>query len=473
METTAPNPLAEHLCREADAVLLIDALPGTGRRRLLAAAADVMAARGGMVFDLSPEHHPVLAPDGSAAFCARADQLENAAALRRAGRLKEAGNRELFLAPLADPHFEDSGGWPVLSGQLARAPQDAAALTALARDLLAQSPAAIRGAVVQLCRTEDGLEDAALAAEQRALLHWLDPLAECRGGIWRLRTRGLARLLRQVTRDWPSAEAPWQPPASPVPQDRIAALLRAGERGEALVLLRQEGGHYFMHIHGMEAGQAVADAFGSDPAPDVMALSFLIAVKSGDIERAAYVLSQYENGALLDLEKRLQRSQEVPVPLAFCRIELAIFRGETRRHHIMDEASELLARTDPRAHLVRGGIYNLLLDYHIRGERFAAAEEAAARALRHYEAAEAPYLRFFIHLHRSVNKLRMGEPSASGQHLPRAEKALALTPFEIPQDARFLALLRAVAAYETGDPMPMVGFAETAFHGFAYGEIWP
>ncbi|PTR35916.1 regulatory protein, luxR family [Mameliella alba] len=470
---TADLPfLAEH---SADLVLLIDALPGTGRAEILTAMRRKLGGPDGgcQCSMLSTEDPPVVISVTPAVICAGADQVANLSALRDMGHVQEIGNRDLFLGPGQDPHFAKTGGWPALSDHLAQAPLDDRALTEKAGALLRQTPRAIRDIVARLCRAEGGFDDAELPAEQRKLLHWLDPLSECRGGTWRIRTPGLAAVLRAATDAWSAAALAAPPAPGAAKAARIAALLHAGDRAGALDLLHREGGQYFMHLHGMEAGRRVADAFGEDPAPAVMALQFMIAVKSGDIERAAYILSGYENGVLLDLGRRMPRAGDVPVPLAFCRIELAVFRGEARGYHITDEASDLLARTDPRAHLMRGGIYNLLLDHHIRGERFAAAEEAATRALAHYEAADAPYLSFFIHLHRSIIKVRSGEPAAAAPHLQAAEKALAKTPFEIPQDARFLALMRAVTAYETGDALPMVDFAESAFEGFAYGEIWP
>ncbi|OWV39387.1 hypothetical protein SAMN05216376_1101, partial [Mameliella alba] len=271
---TADLPfLAEH---SADLVLLIDALPGTGRAEILTAMRRKLGGPDGgcQCSMLSTEDPPVVISVTPAVICAGADQVANLSALRDMGHVQEIGNRDLFLGPGQDPHFAKTGGWPALSDHLAQAPLDDRALTEKAGALLRQTPRAIRDIVARLCRAEGGFDDAELPAEQRKLLHWLDPLSECRGGTWRIRTPGLAAVLRAATDAWSAAALAAPPAPGAAKAARIAALLHAGDRAGALDLLHREGGQYFMHLHGMEAGRRVADAFGEDPAPAVMALQF-------------------------------------------------------------------------------------------------------------------------------------------------------------------------------------------------------
>lgn len=464
--------VAHLLCAPAQ-LIWIHALPGSGAGRLMRAfaggqkVATVWPSAGPV--DLPPAHSPLRVGEATGILRARPGQIADLDLLRRDGRVVEIGNRDLFLRVEQDPHFEQSGGWPALSRHFAGAPGDEAGAVALLRDLLAPLPGAVRAVLRRLARAPAGLEDAGQGPETRAVLAWLDPLAEPRGGHWLVRTATLRRLLAAALAGWPDMPAEGGGAAETV----LAALAMSGP-GAALAQLRAEGGLFFLHLHGPEAAERVLAGLGDGARldPDLVGLAFLAAAKAGHVERAAHLLAEAGPPGLIDLSRPLSGPPVAP-QLGFCRIMLAIYRSDTVRQHILSEASALLGAVAPDQLLLRGGIYNAVLELQIRAGAHCEAAEMAARALAHYEQAGAPYLSFYIHVHRAVIVLRDGRPGEAAPHLDRAAAALAELRFDVPQDRRFLELLRAVADYETGDPGPMARFAEQQARDFAFGEIWP
>lgn len=418
----------------------IDALPGTGRRRLLEA---LCAAR----------REARLAVPGES--CGAGVMV--------------IGNRDLFLGPGDDVEFARSGGWPGLSEALRRTPRDEALAAMTLRALLSDLPDEQRSLLGELQQAKAGLADIGLGPSLRAALHWLDPLVEYRAGLWQLRTEGLRHLIG-LALGRPARQA-LPAPVSPVA--KIAGLQDHGQRAAALALFRQAGGGLLMHLHGVAAARQIADVFGDDPDPDLVAQAFFLAAKRGDIRRAAYLLARSGHEALTDLDRPLANPDQVPPALGFCRIMLAIYHENSLPERFLGEGAALLRRVHPRQALLRGAIYNAMLELHIRRRRFAEAQEIARRALRHYRAANAPYLQFFIHLHEAVIQLFIGAAGPAGRHLDSAERALAQIAFAAPQDRRFLEVLRNITAYHDGDALPLVRFIETQMDDFAYGELWP
>ncbi|WP_281984981.1 helix-turn-helix transcriptional regulator [Thalassorhabdomicrobium marinisediminis] len=316
----------------------------------------------------------------------------------------------------------------------------------------------------RLLNAADGIRDATLTDDERAALLWLNPFVCRNADRWIIPSDQIADFARAAM------------PELGTSGDAATPILLALEKGEptvALHHLQASGGAFFMHLHGLQPALDVLDRFEGTQRPDVVALDFLVAVKLGDVSRAERILGLAAGAALVNLGQPLQTPEKYPPQYLFARFMLATYRSEPPRQFLLDEAAQLLARTGPRQHLLRGAIYNALLEPHIRQGRLAEAEDCAVRALHHYGAAKAPYLSFFVHVHRAMMDLTTGNPREATEYLAAAERSLAETAFETVQEERFLALLRASVAYETGEPQAMVDFVETEFSQFAFGELWP
>ncbi|WP_132446046.1 helix-turn-helix transcriptional regulator [Sulfitobacter indolifex] len=333
-----------------------------------------------------------------------------------------------------------------------------------ATDAMVRLPPLHRHLLRRLLDAPDGLRDTILTDDERTALLWLNPFVSREADRWIIASQQVANFARATI------------PELSIPENAATPILLALEKGEptvALHHLQESGGAFFMHMNGLQPALDVLDRFENNRLPDVVALDFLVAVKLGDVSRAERILATAGGAALVNLGQPLQASEKYPPQYLFARFMLATYRSEPPRQFLLDEAAQLLARTGPRQHLLLGAIYNALLEPHIRQGRLAEAEDCALRALHHYDAAEAPYLSFFVHVHRAMMGLTTGNPREATECLSAAERSLEKTAFETVQEERFLALLRAGAAYETGEPQAMVDFVETEFSQFAFGELWP
>lgn len=466
--------LARRVLGAALPLVILDALPGSGRDALL----QICAAHGARIRALSPDAPP-FAPadipgDGALIAAGRIDQVTGGAVAALTGRAVVFGNADLFLPETLALHPARSCGWPALDRYLAGPEADPRIAAAFIGDALKSQPAERRDLLRLLLLRPDGVEDAALSEEERADLRWLRPLVRLQNGAWFIAGREFAELLQSALKTTPPGPgwADLMRRCAGVAA-AVRAALAASQPDVALELARSAGGAFLMHREGPEAAAAVVRAFGDAPPPDVAALGFLLAAKNGDIETASRILSAAGGPGILDHTQALRRAGSVPPPLMFCRLMLAIYRSVRVRPHMLEEASDLLARAPREESLLRGGIYNAILELLIRDGRLTEASDAASRALTHYQAGGAPYLEFFIHLHRTVIALRQSDPRAAKAHLALGADALAKVAFRSAQDERFIALLGAVTAYEGGDPEPMVAFASGALQEFTFGELWP
>lgn len=473
-----PDPiprLTERVIAATERVVLLDALPGTGKTLLLDTLREVADRHGRHIADTATDlANGTIPVQGRWVIAARPNQLLGLERLRVYGEILEFGNADLFLPPDKALAYARSGGWPALDSFFARKPDARPVAIRYLSQELATYPTALRDMLGVLAHAEQGIADADLTDDERACLRWLGPVCHHADERWSIASPGLADLFREASAAWPvskcCAERMYRAIA---PAKGILAALDNGHRDLALKMLKDAGGLFFLHLHGLQAGERVLAGFGNDPDPDLVGLAFLMAAKKGNTERAMHLLAEATSARHLDLSQTPEDWANTPPPLLFCRLMTAIYRSGNVRQHIFTEASNLLARLELDNALLRGGIYNAVLELHIRAERFVEAEEAASRSLRHYERAGAPYLQFFIHLHRAVIQLRSGYPARAREHLVSAEKALDETPFDSPQDRRFLRVLNAAVAYERGEAEPMAEFSLSTFRDFTYGELWP
>jgi len=476
--------LAEGLGAGRWRVVLIDALPGTGKSRLLgevarrlgvdvctvpdAGAREVQALdpRQGASLDLEALNGPAVA------VVPRAGVTGHARA-RLYGTFREVGNGDLFLRPETDPCFAVSGGWPALSAHFARAPEDedTAALW-LAETVWPRLDAPARPLLFALSAGAHLLPDAALAASERRAAAALVPLLRRDGQGWRLVVPALGPLFARALAALPvPARATSLLAAAGLPARAIVLALAARRRSEALAILHAAGGMMMGHLHGPDAARRASAAFGDDPDAEVTALRAELALKSGQTERAALILED----ALGHAPRPMAQAMAGPAPLSLRLSELILapYRPETDTEAALARLPRFLSEIAEDAPLKRGLVYNMVLDLQFRAGRLGEAGATAARALTHYSAGGAPYLCFYIHVYRALIGLVGGDLARARAPLGEARAALQATPFEAPQDALFLALLEAAIAYEEGDAEPMAAFAETRFGTFAFGELWP
>lgn len=482
--------LADRIQAAGARFTLIDALPGTGKSLLLRE----LAARTGAAIRQWPDHGGAsdglelidLAPGtildlrdvrGRAVVSAGRQQIADHARLRLYGDLLEIGNGDLFLDEADDPAFERAGGWPALSAHFVRLPEDAATAVAFLREAVlpvVDEAASVFLNALALSRRgipAGGLDEAIAQTATR-----LAPLVVARDGTFRFRTDTLRSLFEaafagraQAARTAGLLERAREPAAA------IRACLETGDRAGALGVLDRSGGVMLGHLHGPDEARAVLEAFGEEPHHGVVALRAMTAMKAGHTGHAARLIEQAMRAAA---PPGLASAPPDPGGLApemrMSWLLLGVYSdrpmGGTDFH---GEYAALLAELPPDSHLLRGSIYNVALDEQIRAGRQGEAIATAARALSHYRAGQAPYLSFYIHVHLALMHLLSGSPAEAAKDLEEARRELAATPFETPQDDRFLALLTAQVAYEQGRGTAMIDFAETAFERFAYGELWP
>ncbi|QDY70543.1 helix-turn-helix transcriptional regulator [Qingshengfaniella alkalisoli] len=475
---SAPFPipsLVQRVQAAKERLVLLNALPGTGRTTLLRCYQRAVPGVQRHIHDLDVGANTKLAPaDEDLLVAGRPDQIQGLDRLRVYGEVLEIGNAEFFLTREQAIAFDQSAGWPALDAFFAREGATRRSAVRYLAEALTSYPAIVRDMLHALSRAGSGIPRDRLIPDERDLTTWLGPVCAIENDHIRIATPGLAELLREASEAWPVSSRHAVLLGRVLdPAEGIVAAVRSGRRDLARSMLCDEGGLFFMHLHGRAAGQKVLDAFRLDPHPDVIGLAFLVSAKMGDTERAAHLLAEAAGARYLDLSETPEGWEQTAPQLLFCRLMYAIYRSGNVRQHIFSEASNVLARLPADDHLLRGGIYNAVLELHIRAERFVEAAEAASRSLAHYQQANAPYLEFFIHLHRAIIQVRTGFPARAEEHLQHAKAALAKTPFETPQDQRFISLLNAVAVYERGDAEPMSEFSLSTFRDFTYGELWP
>lgn len=455
--------------------VLIHALPGTGKSRILArlaASKSIGGACGGrrvLTFDLQPTDRLDIAsdPDDFWIIAGRPSQIADFARLDLYGDIEVITNRDLFLPSDTQAVWKTSAGWPAIVAAEAAGSTCRSKLRAfLAETALPCLDEESTDVLQALALSTMPLPVAALDDRSREVIAWLSPLSllTVQGYTLALEAEPVA-----ILRDILAAEPMTSGAANLLyragqPEKAITHLLASGRRKAALEVLGATGGVMFGHLHGSAAAASVLRAFGdSDTHPGVVALRAMSALKDGQVGRAHRLI---ETG-LADPDCAGNTE------LRLTRLLLMIYEDRPADASAHVDFAQLLDEVAPGEHLLRGSIYNIALDDQIRRGLTGEVEVTASRALSHYEKGNAPYLAFYIHVHLAMMELLAGAPERAGPHLDRAAADLAKTPFETPQDDRFLVLLRAQAAYERGEPEAMAEFARTAFTDFAFGELWP
>lgn len=280
----------------------------------------------------------------------------------------------------------------------------------------------------------------------------------------RARQKGEAMLLSRIFLDCGQAA------------EAIRTLQRAGDMEGAIALLEREGADYFIHRHGPEAFDEVLAGFngaGLENDPILLAARVMQAAKSGELPLALRLLTEHYGPAIHQPERVFAPTGAVPVEARLLRLVIFIYEDIRLSEPVLQQAALILGSLPLDADLLRGSYYNAILEFRVRTRRYALARDAAVSAMRHYRKAKVPILEFYVSLHLAVVELMSGTLPAARRAMSEAAAALARVSFDSPGDHRIIALVTAVAEYETGRPELLAEFIDLEFEAFTQGELWP
>jgi DNA-binding CsgD family transcriptional regulator len=251
---------------------------------------------------------------------------------------------------------------------------------------------------------------------------------------------------------------------------------RAGFYDNALRLLGQAGGVFFIYFHGPAALDRILSGFPQSFSlqSEVLTMSLALqALKRGDVSRARRLLVDRFGDAANEPDAVFSPQSVFSRDFRAFRLLMLIYEDYHFSEELLETAFALNAEFASDAHLQRGSFYNTVLEFYIRTRRFAEAEDVAQRAMFHYEAAKAPMLCFYISLHQAMMRLLAGDTIGARKHAASGARYLAAIAFEAPNDHRLQTLLEACIEYESGRAEPLARFLNTEIDDFSHGEIWP
>jgi DNA-binding CsgD family transcriptional regulator len=258
--------------------------------------------------------------------------------------------------------------------------------------------------------------------------------------------------------------------------DAVRVLQQASLEEEALSVFVNAGGWAFIFHFGPQAFDAALAGFSETlcrrSEPLVIALAFQ-ALKRGDVLRAKHLIAERIGPAAQDPGRIFAANAPYSKAMrSFCFL-MTLYEGATPDDELFERGFATLAEVPIEADLERGSFYNAALEFRIRENRFAEAEDLAQRALFHYERAGVAILCFYICVHLTVIRLNMGHVHAAERHCKAASDWLARLPYESPGDGRIFALVEACLEYETGRVEGLLNFLTRETDRLTLGETWP
>ena len=356
-----------------------------------------------------------------------------------------------------------SGGWPMLLARNAeRTDQQLAAF--LSTELL--EPMSSVELVAVKVWLEDGVADAIDPRFLEVLDRVREPLGEALQVVMQLRLQQADEALAIA-----GAYA-----ARGKVTDAIVTYQRAGRYAEALELFEQASGRFYLYHYGAAALDRVLAGFPHDYATgnDTLVMSLAMqSLKRGEVERARRLIADRFGAAVNDLDTVFSDKTAYSTDFLAFRVVMLIYEDYLLTDRLFEQVFSMLGDLPPDGHIVRGSFYNSVLEFYVRGRRFAAAEDVAVRALHHYREANAPLLAFYISLYQALMRLMMGDAANARRHAVQADVLLHQVGFVSPGDERLLTLLFACIDYEGGKAEPLARFLSSQLDDFAHGEIWP
>ncbi|MGO4560275.1 response regulator transcription factor [Mesorhizobium sp. 2RAF21] len=260
------------------------------------------------------------------------------------------------------------------------------------------------------------------------------------------------------------------------PAEIIVFLQREGALDAARRILEEYNGFFLLSFFGPDAFDEMLAGFPDDYAAqfeDLVLARAMQALKHGDVIRARRILSDRFGVTVNDLKEILSKESTSSKELRAFRVLMAIYEDDIFYDGFIEDCFNLISEFPINNHLFRGVCYNALLEFYVRGGRFAEAETMARHAIFHYKRAKSPFLTFCIFLHQSLIRLMMGDVLSARKYSKLAAANLAEVPFKNPNDVRLQSLMDACIEYEAGRVQPLASFLNLEMEGFAHGEIWP
>ena len=199
----------------------------------------------------------------------------------------------------------------------------------------------------------------------------------------------------------------------------------------------------------------------------------LQALKHGEVFLARRLLTDRFGSETLDPARVLTDRRRYTVEFRSFRLVMLIYEDIPLNDELLQLAFSILADLPLESHLLRGSIHNAILEFYLRSRRFAEADDVAERALRHYRAAGASLLAFYISLHLAIMRLMAGDAASAGEWADEAERDIDSLGFDSPHDRLLLKLLKGCVAYEGGNDEALILFLNRDLELFSHGEIWP
>jgi len=478
LDRTEPVVVLEGPAGMGKSTLLVQIARINGLRVHRSASPPQVEAGELVLWDLSPGEHAGPLPDvfvsgGARVIIAKRPETD-IPGLARAGVYRRMfvfgiadllfGREELaaqFPARSVNRMLQRSGGWPMLVGQ-GPDPADMSGFLAAdllapmsARDLVALQSWLGGGYAHGLSPTLLGLFEPVRDQLQPALQLVLDQrLADSEAAV------ALAAAYAGIGRI----------------TEAIVTYQKAGRMDEALVAFLAGGGRFYLYYHGSPAFERVLAGFPPEFAAsnDTLVMSLAMqSLKRGDVARARRLLEQRFGAASNALDTVFSGDQGYTTDFLAFRVVMLIYEDYLLTDELFEQVFTMLGAFATDAHLVRGSFYNSVLEFYIRGRRFAAAEDVAKQAFHHYEQAHAPLLAFYIRLHQALMRLMMGDAITARQYATQASALLHGLEFESISDARLLTLLFACIDYEGGKAEPLARFLSSDLDDFSHGELWP
>lgn len=195
------------------------------------------------------------------------------------------------------------------------------------------------------------------------------------------------------------------------------------------------------------------------------------ALKSGDLAKAdalVTVLSETFDIPALD-----DCGPEHDPNLSCVLFMKAIYSDEDISDNAVERLFSILASLPSQASLSRAVLYNTALDVFLRQAKYPEAEEAAHRALHHYEAAGEQGVTFYVHLYLAVIGLRRGAFGAAQERLTEARLALEQYEGAVENDHLLLRSFEMILDYENGDADGWLRHLMGEENTIPFGELWP
>lgn len=195
------------------------------------------------------------------------------------------------------------------------------------------------------------------------------------------------------------------------------------------------------------------------------------ALKSGDLAKAdALMMVLSEN---FDIPKLEDCGPDYEPELSGVLFMKAIYSDEEITEQAIERLFETLSTLPKDASLLRAVLYNVLLDVFLRQQRLSEAEEAAHRALFHYNAAGEKGVAFYVHLYLVVVGLWRGNLEAAKDQLDEASRALCAFEGSTSNDDLLLGSFEMIVAYEDGDDESFIKHLLGNEDTIPFGELWP